>query len=306
MNIFVARRLKTHMKIGLVTYAPEKVEGYDSHVFYSKWADGQVFPAAKGMQNDVTCFVDAKTLREDPSLVAVSSYGPALRKNRRFNSPFDYICATNPEYQEKLFEYIKSLNKENIEGVTLNLYHFPEQEFCTCPRCKEQWKKSGLNWTDWRAQAITNFLKKAKTLVKGTFAVEMFPDPLLAKERFGIDFDAIAELVDYFHVPLSSRDYLTNYWVDLLTRDFLKILKKPVVVELSGEMLNDEKTDALLKTVAYLSRHNLMGVLLLVHDSENARQIARYAVHNQEYRDWLNKNEFTEMNRIVENWAKTY
>ncbi len=294
------------MKIGLVTYAPEKVEGYDIHVYYSKWADGQVFPAAKGMQNDVTCFVDAKAIREDPSLVAISNYGPALRKNRKFNSPFDYVCATNPVYQEKLFEYIKSLNKENIEGVTLNLYHFPEQEFCTCPRCVALWQKSGLNWTEWRAQTITSFLKKAKALVKGTFAVEMFPDPLLAKERFGIDFAAIAELVDYFHVPLSSRDYFTNYWVDLITRDFLKILKKPVVVELSGEMLNDEKTDALLKTVAYLSRHDLMGVLLLVHDSENARQIARYAVHNQEYRDWLNKNDFTEMNRIVQNWAKTY
>jgi hypothetical protein len=76
------------MKIGLVTYAPEKVEGYDIHIYYSKWADGQIFPAAKGMQNDVTCFVDAKAIREDPSLVAVSNYGPALRKNRKFNSPF--------------------------------------------------------------------------------------------------------------------------------------------------------------------------------------------------------------------------
>lgn len=294
------------MKIGLVTYAPEKVAGYDIHVYYSKWADGQVFPAAKGMQNDVTCFVDAKAIREDPALVAVSSYGPALRKNRRFNSPFDYVCVTNPAYQEKLFEYIKSLNEENIEGVTLNLYHFPEQEFCTCPRCNEQWKKSGLNWTDWRAQTITSFLKKAKALVKGTFAVEMFPDPLLAKERFGIDFNAIAELVDYFHVPLSSRDYFTNYWVDLITRDFAKILRKPIVVELSGELPTDEKTNALLKTVAYLSRHDLMGVLLLVHDSENARQIARYAVHTKEYREWLNRNEFAEMNRIVENWAKIY
>lgn len=294
------------MKIGLVTYAPEKVEGYDIHIYYSKWADGQIFPAAKGMQNDVTCFVDAKAIREDPSLVAVSNYGPALRKNRKFNSPFFYVCATHPAYQEKLFEYIKRLDREDIEGITLNLYHFPEQEFCTCPRCISLWQKSNLNWTEWRAQVITDFLKKARSLVKGTFAVEMFPDPLLAKERFGIDFDAIAELVDYFHVPLSSRDYFTNYWVDLLTRDFLKILKKPVVVELSGEMLNEEKTDALLKTVAYLSRHDLMGVLLLVHDSENARQIARYAVHNQEYRDWLNKNEFTKMNRIVQNWAKTY
>ena len=166
--------------------------------------------------------------------------------------------------------------------------------------------KSGLNWTDWRAKTITDFLKEAKTHVKGTFAVEMFPDPLMAKERFGIDFEAIAELVDYFHVPLSARDYLTNYWVDLLTRDFIKILKKPVVVELSGEMQTDEKTDALLKTVALLGRHDLMGALLLVHDSENARQIARYAVHNSDFRDWLSKNDFTEMKRIVDDWAKLY
>jgi hypothetical protein len=128
----------------------------------------------------------------------------------------------------------------------------------------------------------------------------------MAKERFGIDFEAIAELVDYFHVPLSSRDYLTNYWVDLLTRDFIKILKKPVVVELSGEMQTNEKTEALLKTVAYLSRHDLMAVLLLVNDSDNAKQIARYAVQSETFRDWLERYEFSEMSRIVNNWAKIY
>ncbi len=47
------------MKIGLVTYKPEFVEGFDVHVYFSKWVDGQVFPAAKGMQNDVTVFCDA-------------------------------------------------------------------------------------------------------------------------------------------------------------------------------------------------------------------------------------------------------
>ncbi len=91
----------------------------------------------------------------------------------------------------------------------------------------------------------------------------MFPDPVLAKERFGIDFNAIAELVDYFHVPLSSRDYLTNYWVDTIVRDFVATLKKPVVVEFSAEMPTDEKIDALLKTVAYISRHNLMQYCFL-------------------------------------------
>jgi hypothetical protein len=293
------------MKVGLVTYTPEKVEGFDLHVYYSKRADGSVFPAAREMQNDVTCFCDAKAIREDPSIVAVSKNGPALRKNRKINVPFDFVCPTNPEYQAKVLDYVEGLGRERIEGVTLNLYHFPEEEFCVCPRCVELWRQSGLNWTEWRAQEITNFLREAKSLVKGAFAVEMFPDPVLAKERFGIDFARIAELVDYFHVPLSARDYLTNYWVDLLARDFLKVLKKPVVVELSAEMLTEEKLDALLKTVAYLSRHDLMSVLLLVHDAENARQVCRYAVSGG-FREWLKKAEFSEMTRIVDEWAKLY
>jgi hypothetical protein len=294
------------MKVGLVTYTPEKVEGFDLHVYYSKRADGSVFPAAKEMQNDVTCFCDAKAIREKPSIVAVSKNGPALRKNRKINLPFDFVCPTNPEYRAKVLDYVKGLGEEKIQGVTLNLYHFPEEEFCVCPRCVELWRQSGLNWTEWRAQEITAFLKEAKCLVKGAFAVEMFPDPVLAKERFGIDLERIAELVDYFHVPLSSRDYLTNYWVDLLARDFVKVLKKPVVVELSAEMLTDEKLDALLKTVAYLSRHNLIGVLLLVHDSENAKQVCRYAVNNSSFREWLRKYELAEMTRIVDYWAKLY
>ncbi len=294
------------MKIGLVTYTPEKVEGFELHVYYSKWADGQTFPPARDMQNDVTCFCDAKAIREDPSIASISRHGAALRKNRRFNLPFDYVCPSNPEYRKKILDYIDGLSKEGVQGITLNLYHFAEEEFCICPRCVELWRKSGLNWTRWRAKTITQWLAEAKAHTKGKFVVEMYPDPMMAEERFGIDFEAIAQLVDYFHVPLSSRDYLTNYWVDLLARDFLKLLKKPVVVELSGEMLNDEKTEALLKTTAYLGRHDLMGVLFLVHDSENARQIARFAVHNNEFREWLQKVELEEMNHIVENWTKMY
>ena len=294
------------MKIGLVTYTPEKVEGFDLHVYYAKWADGSVFSAAKGMQNDITCFCDAKAIREDPRIVAVSKNGPALRRNRKINVPFDFVCPTNPEYRQKVMDYIHRFSKEDIQGVTLNLYHFPDEEFCVCPRCVELWRQSGLNWTEWRAQTTTDFLKEAKRLVQGTFAVEMFPDPVLAKERFGIDFESIASLVEYFHVPLSSRDYFTNYWADLLTRDFLKVLKKPVVVELSAEMLTPEKADALLKTVAYLSRHDLMSVLLLVHDAENARQVCRFAVKNGAFREWLKKFEFTEMMQIVGKWSKLY
>lgn len=294
------------MQIGLVTYKPEHVEGFDPHVYYCKWADGQVFPAAIGMQNDVTVFCDAKAIREDPSIVSISSSGPALRRNRKSNLAFDFVCPTHPGYRTKVFNYLDRISKQDITGVTLNLYHFADQEYCTCPRCTEQQKKSGLNWTEWRAQTVIAFLKEAKIHCKGTFAVEMYPDPVLAKERFGLNFNAIAELVDYFHVPLSSRDYFTNYWVDTIVRDFVATLKKPVVVELSAEMPSDEKLDALLKTVAYVSRHGLNAVLLLVHDSDNARKISRFAVNNSDFRDWLGKYNFTEMKRIVDSWAKIY
>ena len=148
--------------------------------------------------------------------------------------------------------------------------------------------------------------KKQNRRVNGTFAVEIYPDPVLAKERFGIDLEAIGNLVDYFHVPLSSRDYLTSYWVDIITRDFVATLKKPVVVELSAEMPTDEKLDALLRTTAYISRHNLEAVLFLVHDSENARQVAKFAVQNTDFREWLSKYEFEDMSRIVDRWAKIY
>jgi hypothetical protein len=294
------------MKIGLVTYTPEKVEGFEPHVYYSKWADGSTFPPAKGMQNDVTCFCDAKAIREDPSIMAVSNGGPALRKNRKANLAFDFVCPTNPEYRAKVLDYIEGLNREKIEGVTLNLYHFPEEEFCVCPRCVELWRQSGLNWTEWRAQTVTDFVSEAKKRVKGTFAVETYPDPVLAKEHYGIDFERLAALVDYFHVPLSARDYTTMYWVDMLARDFLKILKKPVVLELSAEMPTDEKLDALLKTTAYVSRRQLESVLFLVHDSENAKQVCRFAVKDNGFQDWLRKHEFDEMSRIVDDWAKVY
>jgi hypothetical protein len=258
------------------------------------------------MQNDVTVFCDAKAIREDPSIVAVSANGPALRRNRRSNLAFDFVCPTNPNYRAKVIDYIDGLDKEKSVGVTLNLYHYPDQEFCVCSRCVELWKQSGLNWTQWRSQTITKFVQETKEHVTGTFAVEIYPDPVLAKERFGIDLNAIAELVDYFHVPLSSRDYLTMYWVDMLARDFAASLKKPVVLELSAEMPTDEKINALLKTIAYVSRHNLDAVLLLVHDSENAKQICRFAVQNSTLREWLRKYKFDEMSRIIDKWAKIY
>ncbi|MCW3977963.1 MAG: hypothetical protein NWE77_08530, partial [Candidatus Bathyarchaeota archaeon] len=272
------------MKIGTVIYEPTIVDGFDISVYYSKRVDGVIGKPANGMYNDITCFVDAKTIRERPELVALSEKGPATRTNKAFSLPWDFVCPTNEEYQSDILRFIEDTAKEDVEGVILNLYHFPEEKFCTCDRCSRQHRESGLDWLEWRAETVTDFIRRAKKLVKQPFGIEIWPDPVLAKERFGLDFEALAEYVDFFHVPLSSHNYVTMYWVDTLTRDFKKLLKKPIFIELSAEIPREIETKALLRTVAYVSSHDVEAILLLVHTADRAKEICRTAVQDSNYR----------------------
>jgi hypothetical protein len=294
------------LKIGTVIYEPTIVDGFDISVYYSKRVDGVLGKPAKGMYNDITCFVDAKSIRERPELVALSENGPATRTNKAFSLPWDFVCPTNEEYRSNVLSFIEDTAKEDVEGVILNLYHFPEEGFCTCDRCSRQQRESGLDWLEWRAQTVTDFIRRAKKLVKQPFGIEIWPDPVLAKERFGLDFEALAEYVDFFHVPLSSHNYLTMYWVDTLTRDFKKLLKKPIFIELSAEIPREIETKALLRTVAYVSSHDVEAILLLVHDADRAKELCRTAVNDSNYRGWLDKFGFENMNKIIERWEKIY
>lgn len=301
------KRLRSNiLKIGTVIYEPTILDGFDISVFYSKRVDGVIGKPAKKMFNDITCFVDAKSIRERPELVALSANGPATRTNKAFSLPWDFVCPTNKEYQSRVLRFIEETAKEDVEGVILNLYHFPEEGFCTCDRCTKEQKESGLDWLEWRAQTVTEFIGRAKKFVTQPFGIEIWPDPVLAKERFGLDFNALAEYVDFFHVPLSAHNYVTMYWVDTLTRDFKKILKKPIFIELSAEIARDIETKALLRTVAYVSSHDIEAVLLLVHDAERGKDICKTAVNDSNYRGWLEKFGFENMNKIIERWEKIY
>ena len=294
------------MKIGTVIYEPTIVDGFDISIYYSKRVDGLIGQPAKGMYNDITCFADAKSIRERPQLVALSENGPATRTNKAFSLPWDFVCPTNSEYKSKVLQFIEKTGREEVEGVILNLYHFPEEGFCTCNRCTKQQRESGLNWLEWRAQTVTDFIKSAKELVMQPFGIEIWPDPVLAYERFGIDFEALSKYVNFFHVPLSSHNYLTMYWVDTLTRDFKKLLKKPIFIELSAEIAKTIETKALLRTIAYVSSHEVEAVLLLVHNAERAKDICRTAVNDRNYRCWLDRFGFDKMSEIVDRWEKIY
>jgi hypothetical protein len=289
-----------------VIYEPKNVEGFDLFIYYVKRADGAVGKPARGMFNDITCFADAKAAREKPEVIAVSKKGAATRSNKFFNLPWDFVCPTHKEYRSSLLRFIKNTSKEDVKGIILNLYHFPEEGFCTCERCLREKKKSGLNWEEWRTQVVTDFVRSAKELVTQSFAIEIWPDPVLAKERFGLDFNSLARYVDFFHVPFSAQNYSTMYWVDTLTRDFKKLLKKPLYIELSAEISGEAETKSLLRTMAYVSRNGVDAILLLSHTADRLKDICRTAVHDINYRDWLDKFEFKSMIKIIERWEKIY
>jgi hypothetical protein len=86
----------------------------------------------------------------------------------------------------------------------------------------------------------------------------------------------------------------------------VKLLKKPVFIELSAEIPRPAETKAMLRAVAYISRHNLEAILLLVHDAERAKEIAQTAVNDTNYRGWLEKFGFGNMNKIIDRWDSIY
>jgi len=287
-------------------YEPKTVKGFDLMVYYLKRTDGTIGPPAKGMYIDISCFADSKAAVEHPEWVAVSKDGAAIRKNKIFNLPWDYVCPTNEQYQSYILNFISQVTKEDISGIILNLYHFPEEGFCTCERCNRLWKRSGLDWLEWRARVVTDFVRKAKQVTQQTFAVEIWPDPVLAKDRFGLDFDALAEHIDFFHVPLSAHNYFSQFWFDTLARDFRKILKRPIYIELSAETRNKLETEALFKTMAYVSRHNIDTIFLLTHTAQQIEDICNEVVRDSELHKWLQEHESKTILDIIERWKKIY
>ena len=88
------------LKIGTVIYEPTIVDGFDMNVYYSKRVDGILGKPAKAMYNDITCFVDAKAIRENPDLVAVSPNGQEQTKPTLCHGIF---CAQPTKSTEPMF-----------------------------------------------------------------------------------------------------------------------------------------------------------------------------------------------------------
>ncbi|MFX0203886.1 MAG: putative glycoside hydrolase [Candidatus Hodarchaeota archaeon] len=291
------------MKIGGVIDQPKQMRGFDLTFYHVKPVNGRINKAADRVYNLISCFGDNKTSREKPEWVAISKYGKAVRRNKRFRFRWDWICPTNKEYNAFLLDLINETSKSEIAGVHLDCVHFPRQEYCTCPRCVKSCEESKLEWVAWRSKIINEFVEQASKLVRN-LSVTLTPDPYFAKERFGLDFHSLAKYVDFFVVPLYDINYLTTYWVENLAYCFHRRLEKPLYIELYVARAHRGPTiKNLLEAIVAISNY-ADGIILATHDIHRAEEIRDKLMKDDKLHHFLKERGCESMMNIIRKWGE--
>jgi hypothetical protein len=299
------------LKFATFLYQPEPAEGVDINFYRIKPESGTVGKPNPAMYTNIACFGDNALAAKRPECISISKDGPAFRTNKKYNLRWDVLCMTNPEVREYNLNLIKECTKET-PGISISSQHFAEHGFCVCPRCVEQWRQSGLNWVDWRATTVTAFLKEVRQRVgsKPLF-VNLLPDPVLGKERFGYDFDALAEYADYFVIPMFSKSYPTPWYWEMLARAFKSKLKKPVFANFyvrgPNETWETVAPHRQIMTVATrVARTGIDGVIFLAEKAQWIREFQKKAVEDKEWRKELEGYGGDEVLELFNKWEKLF
>jgi hypothetical protein len=297
------------LKFGVFLYQPEPVEGVDYNFYRLKSESGIVGKPNPKMYTNIACFGDNYMAAKRPDWVSVSKDGPSLRTNKKYNLRWDVVCMTNPEAREYNLKIIAESAKVT-PGISISSQHFAERDFCTCPRCVEQWRQSGLNWVDWRAKTVTEFLKEVRDVVKNKpLFVNCLPDPLLGKARFGYDFEAMAEYADYFVIPMFSKAYPTPWYWETIARGYKSFLKKPVFVNFyvrgPNETWETVAPHRQIMTVATrAARTGIDGVIFLAEKAQWIQEFQKKVVADKEWRKELEGYGGDEVLELFNRWEK--
>jgi len=218
------------LKVGVLLDEPEVIPGFDYTFFEAKPSSGRVLPALPKAWNVVNCFADNTISRQKPGLVATRKGERAVRGTpRRFL--WDWICPSRTGYRDYCIQVIQKIEKQDVAGIRLDSVCFPREGYCDCDICVESWKKSGQEFTQWRANQITSFIHDARRNLDCALGLTLEPDPCCGKERFGLDLAEITKYVDFISTPL-YMDYSIVYWLDIIANCFRRRITKPYFIEL--------------------------------------------------------------------------
>ena len=273
--MFIIRRC-FRIKIGVLTDKPDPVECFDFTSYYVKSCTGRINKPAKNILNIITCFGDNRTARKRPEWVATSEFGKATRQNKYDGFLWDHICPNVKEYKTTLLNLIQDTSKTQISGIRLDCIGFPGPKYCQCQQCTTLYKKTQMDWIEWKSKIVKDFISEASKIVKEnkkTFSVTLQPDPYFGKERYGEDVPSLEKHVDYFIVPIYDMSYSTTYWVKTLVYAFGKQTKKPLYIELYAANPGP-KLKNLQAVITKISNH-VDGIILATHNSEIAKEIRK-------------------------------
>jgi hypothetical protein len=292
-------------------YEPEKAAGFDFHLLRVKLETGIRLPPMQDMYSNIAVFADNAATRGHPDWISQSPLGPARMGNSIFNIYWDVVCATQPQHRAEQLDYIEDVDRRSL-GVWLNSQYFADHGHCTCPRCNELWKKSGLSRLEWRRKEVTAYISQVRERVKKELVMCIQPDPVTACERYGVDFDDLAKYADAFNVVMFSKSYATPWYWEMLARAFKKLLKKPVYISLyvfgPGDNAQDvPSASELLSVSVRCARTGIDGILYLANGASQLRDFQKAAVDKVELRQSLKSyggQPVQEVLDLVKNWEK--
>jgi hypothetical protein len=296
------------MKFGTYVFEPKKAEGFDFHLFRVKPEVGRRLPPVSDMYSNVAIFGDNVTARNHPDWISQSPLGPAWRTNDNFNVRWDILCHTQPEHRAEQLDYIEDVARHS-PGVWLNSMHFADHGHCTCPRCNELWKKSGLSRFEWRKKEVTDYIAQIRERVKNELVIGLLPDPVSSYERFGVDFDALAPYADAFNVVMFSKNYATPWYWEMLCRAFKKLLKKPMYISLyvfgPGDNPAEVPAPSELVTLSVRAgRTGIDGILYLTDKASQLWDFQKAVVDRVELRQKLKTYGCQEVLDFFASWEK--
>jgi hypothetical protein len=311
------------LKFATFLYQPEPAEGVDINFYRIKPESGTLGKPNPSMYTNIAVFGDNAMAQKHPDWISISKDGPAFRRltapkvngvnpgNKKYNLRWDVLCMTNPEVQEYNLNLIEECARQT-PGISISSQHFADHGFCVCPRCVELWRKSGLNWVDWRAKTVTAFLKKVKNRIGNKpLYVNLLPDPVLGKERFGYDFDALAEYADAFVIPMFSKAYPSPWYWEMLSRAFKSKLKKPMFTNLYVRGPNDDPNqvptvDQLLTVAVRIARTGVDGIIFLAENRQRIRDFQKAAVQSEDVLAELDGYGGEAVLKLVESWKSLF
>jgi hypothetical protein len=263
------------------------------------------------MYTNIACFGDNAMAKLHPEWISISKDGSAFRTNKKYNLRWDVLCMTNPEVVEYNLNLIQECARLT-PGISISSQHFADHGFCVCPRCVELWRQSGLNWIEWRARTVTNFLKEVrKRVVNKSLYVNLLPDPVLGKERFGYDFDALAEYADTFVIPMFSKAYPTPWYWEMIARAYKSFLKKPVFVNFY--VFGPRETPETVPTVKQIltvavraARTGIDGIIFLAENAQRIRDFQKTAVQSKDILQELEGYGGDEVLKLVSRWESLF